>query len=576
MIFLSHYQALYRKYRPKKFNDIAGQQHIIRTLKNAVLNNRISHAYIFCGPRGTGKTTTAKVLAKALNCINLQDAEPCNLCKNCAAANSGASLDIIEIDAASNRGIEDIRELREEVKYSPVEGRYRIYIIDEVHMLTIEAFNALLKTLEEPPEHVIFILATTEPQKVPPTILSRCQRFDFRRISVEDMLKRLKYVAQDMGINANDEVLRVIVDFAEGGLRDALSILEQCSVFGQGNVTLENIYTMLGVVDKKNLKNMTAYLLRGDAKGALELIDELFKQGKDLRLFVKELCEYLRKLLLYLISKNADLDGSAIYVKEDVLDLGLNTNSGLINIVKIIEKLARLEYDMKWSSQPKLFLELAVIDVIIGNSGKENSTSLQTEEKAMLSCETLSKRRTSECSIIGRSETKEISTSKPKIPNTAIGGQLKQNLQVDAGEEDTHAISDESEGVVKNNKDNEENKDFSEEVLKNKWEEILNQAKKIKLPAYGFFREAEVVSVSLKDASAMLTVGFKPKYSKFHKVMAEKEENKNVLSKALSKVLGGAWSINITDIDDKQLLEKNNILVKEAIKFFGKDKVEID
>ncbi|NLK51426.1 MAG: DNA polymerase III subunit gamma/tau [Syntrophomonadaceae bacterium] len=248
------YVALYREWRPQNFQNVVGQTHVTRTLLNALQQGRISHAYLFCGPRGTGKTSVAKILAKAVNCSEAQEGEPCNQCVSCRAIVEGSSLDVLEIDAASNRGIDEIRELRERVQYAPSGGRFRVYIIDEVHMLTTEAFNALLKTLEEPPSHVIFVLATTEAHKVPATILSRCQRFDFRRITPAELIERLKLVAEHQQIEISEEAIMAIVRAAEGGLRDALSLLDQCIGFATNAITLEEVNQVLGTVSEEFLR----------------------------------------------------------------------------------------------------------------------------------------------------------------------------------------------------------------------------------------------------------------------------------------------------------------------------------
>lgn len=336
------YKALYRTWRPQNFKDIVGQRHITKTLQNALLNNRVAHAYLFCGPRGTGKTTTAKVLAKALNCTNGNPAEPCNICDNCRGVNDGSSVDVLEIDAASNRGIDEIRDLREKVKFTPAAGRHKVYIIDEVHMLTDQAFNALLKTLEEPPSHVIFVLATTEAHKVPVTILSRCQRFDFRRIKQEEMIDRLKEVTSGTGIVVEEEALQLIARAAEGGLRDALSLLDQASAFSESVVTASDIHNILGTVQQDIFIRMTKLLTGGQTGEALELIAQVSDMGKDLRLFAREITSYLRGLLI----ENLSLENRSI------------DNESLYNLLQV---LVQAEQEMKWSAQPSLVLELAVI-----------------------------------------------------------------------------------------------------------------------------------------------------------------------------------------------------------------------
>ncbi len=292
------YVALYRKWRPQGFDSLVGQEAVRTALTNALETGRIAHAYLFAGPRGTGKTSTAKILAKAVNCEHGPTPNPCNKCQNCVRINDGTSMDVFEIDAASNRGIDEIRDLREKVAFAPVNGRYKVYIIDEVHMLTTEAFNALLKTLEEPPPHVIFILATTEPHKIPATIHSRCQRFDFKRVTDSDIVKRLREVADGSGIAADDDALQLIAVQADGGMRDALSLLDQCGVMAE-RVSAETVRSVLGIVGREALRELVKAVGGGNVPKALELLEALLAGGKDVKQIITELAEYLRAVLLY-------------------------------------------------------------------------------------------------------------------------------------------------------------------------------------------------------------------------------------------------------------------------------------
>lgn len=292
------YVALYRKWRPQGFDSLVGQEAVRTALTNALETGRIAHAYLFAGPRGTGKTSTAKILAKAVNCEHGPTPNPCNECQNCVRINDGTSMDVFEIDAASNRGIDEIRDLREKVAFAPVNGRYKVYIIDEVHMLTTEAFNALLKTLEEPPPHVIFILATTEPHKIPATIHSRCQRFDFKRVTDSDIVKRLREVADGSGIAADDDALQLIAVQADGGIRDALSLLDQCGVMAEC-VSAETVRSVLGIVGREALRELVKAVGEGNVPKSLELLEALLAGGKDVKQIITELAEYLRAVLLY-------------------------------------------------------------------------------------------------------------------------------------------------------------------------------------------------------------------------------------------------------------------------------------
>lgn len=351
------YTALYRKFRPLKFEEIVGQDHITRTLKNQLISNRVGHAYLFNGCRGTGKTSAAKILARAVNCLNPKDGEPCNECEICKAAISGSLTDIVEMDAASNNSVEDIRLIRDEVNFLPTLAKYRVYIIDEVHMLSTGAFNALLKTLEEPPAHVKFILATTEPQKLPATILSRCQRFDFKKLSNENIVKRLNIVCEESNLKVEENALKIIASLSEGAMRDALSILERCLQDGDNNITEDKIKELVGIPKLTYIEEIVEAVIKKDVSKALTVIKEVIAEGKDQGNFLWEVIKYVKDLLLYKVTGE-----TGIYSSQEIEKI--KENAELISkeeIVHLVYKLSELENNMKWSSQKTIMLEAGFI-----------------------------------------------------------------------------------------------------------------------------------------------------------------------------------------------------------------------
>ena len=350
------YMALYRKWRPQDFSDLIGQEHISETLSNAITTGKVAHAYLFSGPRGTGKTSTAKILAKALNCEHGPTPTPCNQCVCCQKINDGSFMDVFEIDAASNRGIDEIRDLRETVKFAPVDGKYKVYIIDEVHMLTTEAFNALLKTLEEPPAHVVFILATTEVHKVPVTIQSRCQRYDFKRITQKDILQRLISIAEQMNINVDKEALSIIAIQADGGMRDALSLLDQCLAFTKDKLTVDEVRKVLGLVGHDWIWQITDALANKDAQTILTILDNVIAQGKEIKQLLNELILHFRSIMLYKASNK--LLNLNMYFEDEAV---LKNQAGKFSheeVVQIIQKIHEAINEIKWAYQPRLTAEM--------------------------------------------------------------------------------------------------------------------------------------------------------------------------------------------------------------------------
>jgi DNA polymerase III subunit gamma/tau len=355
------YQALYRVWRPQTFQDVVGQTHITRTLQNAIFQEKFSHAYLFSGPRGTGKTSAAKIFAKAVNCEHSPVKEPCNECPTCIGIQNGTIQDVIEMDAASNNGVDDIREIREKVKYAPSIAKYKVYIIDEVHMLSTGAFNALLKTLEEPPKHVIFILATTEPHKIPLTIISRCQRFDFKRISQRAIVERLQHIIAEEQIQVETEALQTVALAAEGGMRDALSLLDQAISYSDGEtVKVEDVLAVTGSVSQQKLGEVVYSLVKQDIKGVFQLIDEFLEAGKDTGRLIFDLIYYLRDLLLYQGAKSEELLERAI---PDERFLSLAETVEPMWIQGAIRELNQCQQDMRWTNSPKVFIEIAMLNI---------------------------------------------------------------------------------------------------------------------------------------------------------------------------------------------------------------------
>ncbi|MBR3504994.1 MAG: DNA polymerase III subunit gamma/tau, partial [Clostridia bacterium] len=355
------YQALYRKWRPEYFRDFVGQERIITTLINQITSGRIAHAYLFCGSRGTGKTSTAKVLARAINCLEPENGEPCGRCAACVQLAGENNLDIVEIDAASNNGVDEIRDLRDKVKYPPTVGRYKVYIIDEVHMLSAGAFNALLKTLEEPPAHAVFILATTEPQRLPATILSRCQRFDFKRIPARLIEKRLRQVLDSMDAGAEDEAVSLVARAAEGGMRDALSILDMCLSYGEGRLTAALVREVLGASDRAFLFDFAQALIDGEAARAVEMIGEVMLGGRDPAVFAREVTGHVRGLLVARTCEDG-LEDLLEITREDAERMKAQASqASQPRLMRLMELFIQAENDMKWSSQQRIVLELCAV-----------------------------------------------------------------------------------------------------------------------------------------------------------------------------------------------------------------------
>jgi len=351
------YTALYRKFRPLNFSEMVGQEHITRTLRNQVIEQRVGHAYLFNGGRGTGKTSAAKILARAVNCLNPKDGEPCNECEICKAILSGSLTDVVEMDAASNNSVEDIRAIRDEVNFLPTRAKYRVYIIDEVHMLSTGAFNALLKTLEEPPEHVKFILATTEPQKLPATILSRCQRFDFKRISTQDIIKRLEIICKESNIQISKEALELIAILSEGAMRDAISILERCAAEQTEEINEDKVRDLVGIPKITYINKLAKGIINKEPEEAINIVNTILEEGKDIDNFLWELIKYIKDILVYKSTSKLE-----IYNQEEIKNIKeLADSTNKERLLRLIYELSELANNIKWSSQKAIMFEAGII-----------------------------------------------------------------------------------------------------------------------------------------------------------------------------------------------------------------------
>ena len=510
-----NYTALYRKFRPTKFSEIVGQDNITKTLRNQIMSNRIGHAYLFSGGRGTGKTTAAKVMSRAINCLNPIDGEPCNECEICKAALSGGLTDIVEMDAASNNSVEDIRSIRDEVNFLPTLAKYRVYIIDEVHMLSTGAFNALLKTLEEPPSHVKFILATTEPQKLPATILSRCQRFDFKRISNDNIKKRLKFVCDESNINITDEAMEIIAVLAEGAMRDALSILERCLQDGENNIDDKKIKELVGIPKTEYIEKIVEGISDNDVENVLKMTEIILEEGKDINNIVWEIIKYVKDLLLYKTTNKLSM-----YNEEQ-----LNKIRQLINkfskdrLMNIIYDLSKLENDIKFTTQKNIMFQVGIIKLC-----KEEREDLETRIDKL------------EKQIINGYVKQSSNETKKEIKNTNI-------------KDSNSDLNTRPKKVINNNV----NGNLSE-----KWSNILSNLKQNgKIMLY-----TNLVNTNIQEINDMtIGINFPNGMTPFGKTVLEKKENISELSKLISIELGKEMQIKY--ISNQKPVENHNNTLEE-------------
>lgn len=540
------YLALYRQWRPQRFEEIVGQEHVTRTLQNALLAGRLTHAYLFSGPRGTGKTTTAKVLAKALNCSQRRGAEPCNECTGCREITAGTSMDVVEIDAASHRGIDEIRELREKVRLVPASARYRVYIIDEVHMLTNEAFNALLKTMEEPPAHVIFILATTEPHKVPLTILSRCQRFDFHRIGLSDILARLREVAAGAGLQVDEQALYLIARAADGGLRDALGILDQAAAFANMKVTAPAVHQVLGTVQHEVLDGIADALAAGRTDHLLRLLANLVNEGKDLRLFTREMTSYLRRLLLLQISPEDGVDLAPEEKERFWARAAVFTREQLLHILHI---LTRVEQDMKWSSQPRVLLEVALVESVFPGSDDSMAALLRRVADLESRLERLARVidpgldcRQDNAGGKGTAVEQDRAAGAPERDGTAIKPdreKVDEQPELESGLAGSRRqrLNTRQRNPAENNSAGINKDDDMLSRIKNRWSEVLDVVKGTSTPVHMYLAR----SWPLQVEEGCLTVAFSR--DDVFKELLETPDNRRFLEEALAVLFKGSWQV---------------------------------
>lgn len=547
------YLALYREWRPQKFQDMVGQQHVTKTLTNALRQGRIAHAYLFSGPRGTGKTTAAKILAKALNCeqrpLDLGQVEPCNECPSCLSIDQGSAMEVLEIDAASNRGIDEIRDLREKVNLSTAKDKYKVYIIDEVHMLTTEAFNALLKTLEEPPQKVVFILATTEVHKIPLTILSRVQRFEFHRIAVPEIETRLDEVCQALGRQVDPEALHIIAQKSEGGLRDALSILDQCLLSAEV-LGMEDVYQVLGMAGEEFSFQLVDALLTGNYAQALECLSQGVNQGRDPRQIVRELLDYLRQTLLCLTT--GENPAVAAHLKERVKDQAAKI--GMDRLLSWISVLLQGEGQLKYAGNARLAAELLLVQAIYDQQKTTRNISLDDHQPAKTG---------------GVSQGLHEIAKKNSL-NIPEGNHIAR----DPDGQNTNKTLPKEEGPLKEGAGKSA---VSLKMLQEKWPEVLENVRKRKKSTHAFLLEGKPEFLANNTVTLVFREGFS-----FHKDKVDQPENKQTIEGVLQELMGVNLKLNNImenekpkPLEDSEEKSKAEAVIKKAEDIFGVDLVVV-
>lgn len=538
------YTALYREWRPQTFKDVVGQEHITLTLRNQIKSNRIAHAYLLCGTRGTGKTSTAKIMAKAVNCLNPIDGEPDNTCDICKKINSGTCLDVVELDAASHNGVDNIRDIIDDIQYPPKEAKYKVYIIDEVHMLSIGAVNAFLKTLEEPPENVIFILATTDPQKLPITILSRCQRYDFKRIRQQDIFKRLRKIVDEQGIYADDKSLSIIARMSDGAMRDALSLLDQAISMGDGKIDYDNIVDMLGLVTNDNIFKLVDAVIDKNVESSIKLLDEIILSGKDVYNFIKELINHMRNLMMTKVSDNPEeiinmsLDNIKM-LKEQCSKIRVEEIMRYIRILQEAEELS------KQSKQSRIFLELAIISMCKIEYDTSNEILLSRINRL----ENIIKQGNIQ---ISNENKNKINKDMQKI-TSSVNKVNNEHNKVEKEPVKDNVIEKE------NNKESEVNSKITLDEVKKSWKDVLEILKsRRKMVVYASLVTGELVSCK----NGVIVVAYKEDFA-FNKDRLEKREYLNIVEGVLSEVYKERLKIKYIVITNKDKNKSVEEILKE-------------